>query len=66
MSVQNELRILKLKEIQPIVKLSRSSIYRLMDMNKFPKPIKIGDRSIAWRQQDIESWLQTRTGANHD
>lgn len=36
---------------------SRSSLYRDVAAGTFPAPVKIGQRSVAWRSTDIESWL---------
>lgn len=39
---------------------SRSSIYADIASNKFPKPILIGARSVAWRLSSIERWIQNK------
>ena len=36
--------------------LGRSTIYRLIAEKKFPRPVRIGDRAVAWRQTDLDSW----------
>ena len=51
--------------------LSRSSIYLRMKNNKFPQSISLGDRAIAWLEEDINQWIEDRiieskrSGANH-
>lgn len=40
--------------------LSRSHLYALMKKGKFPKPIKLGIRSVGWRVEDVEAWIATR------
>ncbi|MCL7404909.1 AlpA family phage regulatory protein [Paradonghicola geojensis] len=40
--------------------LSRSHLYALMKEGKFPKPIKLGARSVGWRVEDVEAWIATR------
>ncbi|WP_369973867.1 helix-turn-helix transcriptional regulator [Pelomonas sp. KK5] len=40
--------------------LGRSTIYRLISEGKFPRPVRIGDRAVAWRQTDLDSWSETR------
>jgi prophage regulatory protein len=27
---------------------------------RFPKPVKIGARAVAWRRSEIEAWLKSR------
>lgn len=42
--------------------LSQATIYRLMRGNggKFPKPIKVGARAVAWRSDEVEAYLSSR------
>lgn len=40
--------------------LSRSTIYRLVQEGKFPRPIKLGERASGWKQSDLEAWLESR------
>lgn len=35
-------------------------IYRLINQNKFPKPIKIGSRAIAFVESEIDEWINQR------
>lgn len=37
--------------------LSRSSLYQLMKYRKFPTPVKIGVRSVAWVEDEVNAWL---------
>ena len=38
----------------------RAWIYRLISQNKFPKPIKIGSRSIAFVESEVDEWINQR------
>ena len=40
--------------------LSRSTIYLLMQNGKFPKPVRIGGRAVAWPEAEVEAWLNAR------
>lgn len=44
------------------IRLSKSQRYNLIRQGLFPKPIKIGSRSVAWPETEIEAWLQQRIG----
>ena len=35
-------------------------IYCLISQDKFPKPVKIGSRSIAFVKSDIDEWINQR------
>jgi len=36
--------------------LGRSTIYRLMAEDKFPAPVRLAKRAVAWRRVDLERW----------
>ncbi|WP_018144886.1 AlpA family transcriptional regulator [Thioalkalivibrio sp. AKL6] len=46
--------------------LSRSTIYRLIQEGRFPKPIKIGDRASAWPASVIDRWIAERVSDGGD
>lgn len=41
-------RLLRLKQVRTITGLGRSTIYRWMEAGRFPKPVRLGPRSVAW------------------
>lgn len=43
--------------------LSRSSIYAKLEKGEFPKPVKLGERAIAWRDNEIADWISNRPDA---
>jgi predicted DNA-binding transcriptional regulator AlpA len=55
------IRITKLKEITD---LPKSTIYRLISENRFPKQIKLGKRAVAWRTSDIVKWMSGLSEVN--
>jgi prophage regulatory protein len=40
--------------------LPRSTIYELMTKGLFPRPIRLGARSVGWLENEIQSWLKAR------
>ena len=40
--------------------LGRSTIYRLIAKRKFPPAVKLSDRAVGWRRNDIADWMSTR------
>jgi prophage regulatory protein len=46
--------------VKQLVQLSTSSIYAAMAAGTFPRPVRIGARAVAWRLEDVESWLEAR------
>ena len=53
-------RIIKLKEVMNLTSLSRASIYRYLKENTFPSQIKIGIRSVGWKEREILDWIELR------
>lgn len=47
-------------EVSALVGLSRTSLYRMIRAHEFPAPIQVGKRRIAWRQSDLDAWLESR------
>lgn len=57
--------LLTLNEVKEITKLSRSTIYLQMSTSKFPCPIKIGQRRVAWKSSDIDDWMESLEKADY-
>ncbi len=53
-------RILRTDEVQEIVGLSRSTIWRLERKGDFPARLPLGVNSVGWRSSDIEKWVHHR------
>ncbi|UUX96629.1 AlpA family transcriptional regulator [Aquabacterium sp. J223] len=41
--------------------LGRSTIYRLVAERKFPSPVKLAARAVAWRRSDLDRWSESRS-----
>ena len=50
-------KIIKLTDVQNITTFSRSTIYRLISQGKFPKQIKLSERSSGWLEQEVLDYL---------
>lgn len=53
-------KLLRLTDVRARVPYSRSTIYQLISQGKFPKPICIGERAVAWLESDIDAWIEAR------
>ena len=40
--------------------ISRRTVYRLIKLDLFPAPIKVGLRAVRWRPEEIEEWKDSR------
>lgn len=50
-------RLLRLNAVKEITGLSRSTIYATPD---FPRSVKIGERAVAWVEDEISAWVKAR------
>jgi prophage regulatory protein len=53
----NNKNIIKLYQVQEITTLSRATIYRLIKQGKFPKQIKLSERSSGWIEKEVLGYL---------
>lgn len=49
--------LLNLSEVAERTRLSRSTVYRLINEGRFPKPRRLSARRVMWAEADIEVWL---------
>ena len=52
-----EIGFVRIRTVLQIIPVSRSSWYLGIQQNKYPKPVKLGPRSSAWRVEDIRELI---------
>jgi prophage regulatory protein len=57
--------LIKLNEVKAKTGLSRSSIYAYVDKGLFPAQVKLGERSVAWVDTEIEDWIESKKSARN-
>ena len=56
-------RLLRLKEVEILTGLKRSTIYALMrDGGGMPRPVRLTARAVGWNERDILDWCASRPG----
>lgn len=53
-------KFLRRNEVEQITGLKRSSIYLKIKEGDFPKPVKLGLRTVAWIEADIQQWIDSK------
>ncbi|WP_064605750.1 helix-turn-helix transcriptional regulator [Photobacterium sp. J15] len=53
-------KLIRMKELLTVVPFSKSHIYSLISKGEFPKPVSIGERAVAWREEDVQAWLERK------
>jgi prophage regulatory protein len=54
------MRLIKLKEVMHNTALARSTIYKYIADGMFPKPVSLGDRAVAWVEEEIFDWIEDK------
>ncbi|MCB5301765.1 helix-turn-helix transcriptional regulator [Yersinia bercovieri] len=52
--------LIRLSEVQRRTGYSKAWLYRLISQKRFPQSIKIGTRSIAFVESEIDEWINQR------
>ena len=51
-------RFLRLDEVLHTTGLGKNTVYRRIREGTFPKQVRIGPNSVAWRQSEIVKWMR--------
>lgn len=57
--------LLRMPTVMRMTGLGRSTIYRLVAERKFPSPVRLGPRAVAWRRSDLDQWSESRPAVTH-
>lgn len=61
-----QMRVLRLREVQERIGLSRSTIYDRMNVHSprydgtFPKPLKIGCSAVGWLEESVNNGIRSK------
>ena len=50
--------LIRLGDVCELVGVCRSTVYRWMSEGTFPEPVRIGEKAVRWRIDDIERWRE--------
>jgi len=57
MSYSNH-RVLKRRAVEAKTGLTRSALYDLISKGLFPRPIRLGLRSVGWVEAEVDQWIE--------
>ncbi|MCW3479545.1 AlpA family transcriptional regulator [Neisseriaceae bacterium JH1-16] len=60
------MKILRLKQVIDVTGLARSTIYKFIAEERFPKPVPLGDRCVGWLESEVQGWILMRVGARDE
>ena len=53
-------KIIRLSSVIEQTGLSRSSIYKFIQDESFPKQIPLGERAVGWVKSEVDDWIAAR------
>jgi predicted DNA-binding transcriptional regulator AlpA len=59
-------RLLRLPQVLERIPVSKSSWWQGIRDGRFPAPVKLGPRTSAWREADIDAICEQTEGAGHE
>ena len=53
-------QILRRSEVQRLTTLSKATLWRLVKAGTFPRPVKLGERAVGWKADEVLAWIESR------
>jgi len=52
--------VYRVADVTRLVGLSKTTIYALLAKGDFPRPVRITDKIVGWRAEDVAVWVRDR------
>lgn len=62
-SPQQTARLLRLPDVEAATGMRRSTVYDAVRAGKFPRPVPLGSRTVAWPEAEVAAWIAARIAA---
>ena len=53
-------KFLRLPDVLDRTGLKRSTFYLKIKEGTFPAPVSLGERAVAWNEDDVDEWMEER------
>ena len=53
-------RLITAGSVIELTALPQATLYRLMGEGRFPRPVKVGRRSVRWIEREVVEWMDER------
>ena len=53
-------RIIRMQEVQDIVGVSRTTLWRMENKGQFPRRVSLGGNLVGWRWSEVAQWVNER------
>lgn len=51
------MKIIRLQEVIQLTGLARSTVYKFIKDQSFPRQVSLGGRSVGWVESEIQAWI---------
>lgn len=55
--------LLRRPDVMRMTGLCRSALYDLISKKRFPLPVRLTERAVAWRASEVQAWIVSRPSA---
>jgi prophage regulatory protein len=62
--METTITLLRLPQVEARTGLKRSKIYQMIGAKQFPSPLRLGKRSVRWRDDEIGAWISSLSSGN--
>lgn len=53
--------LVRYPDLKPLgIPFSKSHIYHLMQLEEFPRPIRLTANTVAWLREEVEDWINKK------
>ena len=59
----SDMVLLTRHQVEKMLGIRRSTIYKLMRQGKLPEPIQISSGCVRWQKSELEDWIDSRPKA---
>lgn len=53
-------KLIKIKDVCELTSLGRSTIYKFVAENRFPRQVILGGNCVAWVEAEVIEWLEDK------
>lgn len=54
------MRLISIKDVTHKTSLARSTIYKYLQQDAFPRPASLGANKVAWLESEVDEWIKER------
>lgn len=53
-------KLIRKKDVLAATGFKNSTLYKYISEGRFPRPVSLGERSVAWVESEVVEWIEAR------